>query len=443
MSEESFGQPAGRCLLRNNVQHMQRRVHRLRGVLRALLRSSRWRSRPLAKNVRLLKRCVLMLMPNDLAQSTRRAYGLCYTRRMKLGLLNPAAMPDGKPITLRGWYYNRAALQFGFGLELLCWINAPEDPQDDYFGTSYDVFADAKEWLRRMRILLRWAPPGVRVGSQVASRLTSAVSRSASSIELTNALSAVAQVPTQRPASFKPAQSKRVGLSKLDKLWRQTFWKHLSQRTRYRTHIAGLILTGARPCEYESGMRVRLASTVAGDQLVFLIRGRKKSDTTGLSWRRIIVDVQAALNDPNRAGAVDHLVDQLHGQPRRRMVLQCTGKALNAAVSAVGAKAFPRHHYQVAPYSFRHQLATDLKVSDLDEIEFARILSHASTRTADHYGFAARGRRGVRPGQTLPVRSGGARGQVRIKHSAPPNWPSVRSAKTSKSSKSNARRKRP
>jgi hypothetical protein len=266
---------------------------------------------------------------------------------------------------------------------------------------------------------LQVAPPGVRIGDPNAPSLSS-----------NGRAKTVPAVLVKRPPKFTAASSKRIGLAGLGSAWRAIFWREVKPASRYCTHIAALTLTGARSVEFGKGIRVRFVPSHSGGQLVFTIRGAKRSTTTGLAWRRIAVDVQAALNDPNRAAAVAHLIAQLQRETRQRMDLHCTAKALNAAVSAVGIKAFPRHAYKVSPYSFRHQLATDIKEADIDKVEVARILSHASTRTADHYGYASRSRGALMRPKSLPIQSGGVRGKVRIKHSAPPNWPSVRSRST-------------
>ncbi|MDM7942568.1 MAG: hypothetical protein QUV35_08060 [Hydrogenophaga sp.] len=406
---------------RKSEDHIRRRVHRLRAVLN----SSGLSQRLVEKNVRLLKRCALTLLRTEVADKTRQAYWRCYRRRCKAGMLDPAATPNGLPPTRRGWYYNRASLQFGIATDLLAWLNTPAEVQQEAFVRDYEPKAECIEWLRRLNQVLQVAPPGIKIG---ALHSTLASSQSQSKAKINAKPMPAVQVP--RPAKFAQSTSKRVGLASLRRSWRARFWKNVKPAARYRTHMAALVLTGARPCEFEEGIRVRYESSPGGERLVFLIRGRKLSDTTGLAWRRIFVDVRAALNDPNRAEAVAHLVTQLRHQPRQRLDVKCGAKALHAAVSAVGKRAFPRHGYKVAPYSFRHQLATDINVADLDEVEFARILSHASTRTAEHYGYADRSRGVLMRPKSLPIRSGGARGQVRIKHSAPPSWPLVRSRST-------------
>lgn len=123
MFKESPAQGAARRLLQNNEQHMRRRVHRLRAVLS----SPRWRSRPIEKNLRLLWRCALTLMPATLAQATFKVYWQRYLSRKKAGRLYPGVTLTGQPTTKPGSYYNRAVLRFGFASELVAWLTVPEE----------------------------------------------------------------------------------------------------------------------------------------------------------------------------------------------------------------------------------------------------------------------------------------------------------------------------
>lgn len=75
-----------------------------------------------------------------------------------------------------------------------------------------------------------------------------------------------------------------------------------------------------------------------------------------------------------------------------------TAPSANAVSKYVGRQAqkvFPRKKHRVSAYSYRHQVAADLKASQLSSIEISAILGHAVDQTKKFYGHCRQSRRRV------------------------------------------------
>lgn len=194
-----------------------------------------------------------------------------------------------------------------------------------------------------------------------------------------------------KPSVFPPKpppRTKRDGLSSLPRDWRQRLWHRVPKRAVYRDAIAVLSVAGVRPIELTNGVAVRLAGD--GRTLILRINGAKVTDTKGQPIRVI----RSACTRPE----ADHL-RSLCAKAKGSVMIRpsCSPERLYDSVSHYGAKTFPRHKYQVAPYSYRHQVAADLKTEGADREWIAAVLGHASTRTASWYGWKGRGRGSVQP----------------------------------------------
>jgi integrase len=194
-----------------------------------------------------------------------------------------------------------------------------------------------------------------------------------------------------KPTAFSPKpppRTKRRGLSSLPLDWRQRLWQRVPKRAVYRDAIAVLSVAGARPIELTNGVAVRLAGD--GRTLIFRINGAKVTETQGQPIRV----VRSVCTRPE----ADHL-RALCAKAKGTVMIRpsCSPERLYDSVSHYGARTFPRHKYKVAPYSYRHQLAADLKTEGADRERIAAVLGHASTRTASWYGWKGRGRGSVQP----------------------------------------------
>lgn len=150
-----------------------------------------------------------------------------------------------------------------------------------------------------------------------------------------------------------------------------------------RPGVAVMWATGARPAEIEKGVRLEWTATTDGLAICATIEGAKVSEVAGQPWRRVYVDP--------RSPAGEALAAVLDGQASS--VVQRGAKRLNKDCEAIRAKGGPA---KVSPYSFRHQLAADLKAMHGQEgaALTAAALGHATTRMQGRYGSVQQGRGG-------------------------------------------------
>ena len=191
------------------------------------------------------------------------------------------------------------------------------------------------------------------------------------------------------------SHSKRVGLGALTRRlgWQDALLGSVS--TPYRSALAVLILTGARPAEIAQGVTVRLD----GEHLAISIPGAKIGEHRGQPERTLLVNRTSTAAQHLAALAVggSHTVS---GHPKR----------LCDAVRKAGKKAFPRMRISVSPYSLRHAIASALKGAGIDADGIAQALGHRATRSQQAYGLACHGNAGtsiVGVRASLPVRDTG------------------------------------
>jgi integrase len=92
--------------------------------------------------------------------------------------------------------------------------------------------------------------------------------------------------------------------------------------------------------------------------------------------------------------------------------------SLDKRLARLGKTAFPRLETSITPYTLRHALAAGAKAEGYDRDDLARLLGHASTRTASGYGATGQGkRRSQRAAQILEVRASRV---PRLTHRRPP-----------------------
>jgi len=99
-----------------------------------------------------------------------------------------------------------------------------------------------------------------------------------------------------------------------------------------------------------------------------------------------------------------HLTSRLSHDPmsgRRHPALA----GLDKRLERIGRTVFPRLQTRITPYLFRHALAAGAKAAGMKRDDLARLLGHASTRTASVYGAAnqSRTRPCLRAAQILRV----------------------------------------
>lgn len=288
------------------------------------------------------------LPPRKVSAATCKKYEGLYANMVKQG-----KMPEQIAKTRRSYYVYRAATNFMVPQLLADCLRAADrafkaKDGDRWWGLIQDARAS-------LGILQRYAPDPNR------ARL---ISREKSS------------VPVPRGKN----RSKRVGLSKLPTDWRERFWGVVSKRSVYRAAIAATMLTGVRPAELVSGIKVELGEN---GELIFTIRGAKtQGGLYGQQARQLTIS-----SDSEMAVYLGSIVERSGPQ----VVKISDARLLGNQISAYSKKCWPRHDIRISPYSFRHQFAADLKAAgDADAVSLA--LGHAVADTAQHYGTARQAR---------------------------------------------------
>lgn len=171
--------------------------------------------------------------------------------------------------------------------------------------------------------------------------------------------------------------TKRRSLRGLPPEWREQL-VNAAAGSKYADQVRVMALCGCRPAELEKGILIRRD----GDELVIGIEGAKVSKRTGggQSWR----ELRIAADHPLAAG----LQDGRYSVPSAR--------AIENAVDHYGKKLWPNRAELISAYTLRHAAATDFKAADLNQVEIAAALGHASTATMDRYGSGnSRGKGGL------------------------------------------------
>lgn len=213
----------------------------------------------------------------------------------------------------------------------------------------------------------------------------------------------------ERPAALRAARkkgrcvSKRRGLGKLPADWRES----LSQAMGYPVVLDILSLSGCRPAEIP-----KLSVAMEDGSLVILISGAKVKNSghhCGAATGQAVRTLRIPIASP-AAGRLASLLDTSGtiSIPDRR-----TLRNLRESIARASQKLFSQ---RLSYYSFRHQLASDMKRSGMEVAEIAAFLGHASTKTQSVYGRAGSGRS---PGGAMPRAT--ASSPVRTPRRSPPS----------------------
>ncbi|WP_137890328.1 site-specific integrase [Ramlibacter sp. 2FC] len=173
-------------------------------------------------------------------------------------------------------------------------------------------------------------------------------------------------------ASSKKRQSKRQSLSGLPENWRERLVQASSGELK--EWILVLAVAGVRPKEIENG--VDISPVDGGARLTVL--GAKTNNGYGQPLRVIEVMSDLALQLA-KAGA--------------RRISAPSANRVSVAIGRLGRRVFKRRAAgNVSAYSFRHQLASDLKASGLSSVDASAFLGHAVEDTKRQYGSHSQSR---------------------------------------------------
>ncbi len=200
----------------------------------------------------------------------------------------------------------------------------------------------------------------------------------------------------ERPAvstrKAKTGKSKRVGLKQLVGNWRDLMVRAAENNgTKYLLAIAVLSACGCRPSEVQKGVRVTLKTN---GTMVFDVKGTKvRKGISGHDDRQIelydslgddlrVLREAMGVTNPGVARVGDH-----------HIVVAASAHGLWSPVSELAIKhQLNGKKHKIAPSSFRHQIASDLKRMGTAPEEISALLGHLATDTAKYYGLAKSGR---------------------------------------------------
>lgn len=198
------------------------------------------------------------------------------------------------------------------------------------------------------------------------------------------------------------SNGKRRGLSNLPFDWREQLYA--SAEPHERLLVVLLAVTGCRPSELEKGIDIR-----RNGKRVFLgVRGSKVTAENGQPYRVLQINITHPWGQ-RLADCLSSAMETRSFQENARVVQHCIRRIASHWQSAAGITG-----YQISPYSFRHQLASDLKRQGEPADWISAVLGHRSTRTASCYGKWHQGKSG----------QGGLIQTVAVLH-APRQWPST------------------
>lgn len=212
------------------------------------------------------------------------------------------------------------------------------------------------------------------------------------------AIDVLEKLETEQPLEKKERsikRSKKKDLKGLPNDWRE---KILERMPKYKKQILTLAITGCRPSEIVKGVKWSILQGENGDEdkLTAEIQGAKIGKFSGQEYRKATF----LLNDHNRFIAT--LYEILLRQPNEEMTVT-TASAINltSAIRSAGKRVFPKFNKTITSYSFRHQIASNIKQSanssgeaDSILVKLSGLLGHANDQTKRYYGNEKQGTTG-------------------------------------------------
>lgn len=183
-----------------------------------------------------------------------------------------------------------------------------------------------------------------------------------------------------RPPVHGPRQSKRKTLPKRQG-WQLKAWQ--AATPAQRPALAVLWATGCRPAELAQGVRVTVQRSPDGKPVMFVtIPGAKVSEDRGQPVRVIEVDHRS----PAGLALVQALKEARTGD---LLVTRGADRLRKDMASLRASGAVPEG---VSPYSYRHQVAADLKGAGWSPDRVAAVLGHLSELSQSRYGTSNQGK---------------------------------------------------
>lgn len=206
----------------------------------------------------------------------------------------------------------------------------------------------------------------------------------AAALRAARAMDAIdAALAAERPESRAKRRTKRSDLPKdisESVSWQELVWSQSTPAPR--PALALMWAGGLRPAEIETGVDVLLtADPETGKALLVIhVPGKKITGTNGQPRRRLLVDAD------HPAGKA--LLSVMGG--RQQVTIQRRAATIKDDMKALKA----RTHLPISAYSFRHQVSSNAKASDMPPEMVAAALGHASVRTQGRYGSVVQAQKG-------------------------------------------------
>jgi len=187
----------------------------------------------------------------------------------------------------------------------------------------------------------------------------------------------------------KKTNSKRRSLKGLPDAWQHAIYSNVYDK--YKDAVLALMLTGCRPDELRKGIKLSMEDNL----IKAVIQGSKVSGTKGHDERTLYFDPDCnAVTKAFQNILVNHKEANVmnidlgdNDQANTKNVTIRFARAIQFAAQKAG-----NNFKGVAPYSFRHQIASNLKKEGHDQEKIAAFLGHRTTRMQQHYGFQGQGK---------------------------------------------------
>ncbi len=162
---------------------------------------------------------------------------------------------------------------------------------------------------------------------------------------------------------------KKASIKKLPDDWRLKLC-NLMTNHEHSASVRILACTGCRPIEMARGVRVYRNE----DGINFHIKGAKfkADDERGQEWRILTIPLDHPIGSTIDNG-------------------EYQASSAESLTKAIARKAVKLGYESVSAYSYRHQMASDMKFSKYSKKEIANALGHISTATQEGYGNSGAG----------------------------------------------------
>jgi hypothetical protein len=176
-------------------------------------------------------------------------------------------------------------------------------------------------------------------------------------------------------------KSKRQALTGLPKDWRTVLCDRGAEG-KYGTALLAIALTGARPQELVSGIKIYYShdDLFNRKQLCFEIESAKVKLNQGQPNRKIVYDAED--ENPLVRSLVEKL--DLHNDSTSKLKI-ANSTNFTVEVRRLAATIWPEHKHSITAYCFRHQWSADIKAMGNSE-DVSKGLGHISTKTQKYYG---------------------------------------------------------